>query len=196
LSAFDVRNRFSFSSTYELPLGSGKALFNGATGLANTLVSGWQLNAIIGLQDGFPFTPLLGFNRSRDGNTNFPDRPDIAPGRKIDDSIYENNSPNQWFDPSVFSLQPAGTYGNAGRDILESPGLVSVDASLFKTTYITERLNLQFRAEFFNLLNRTNLAIPSTTVLTTSGDPASSAGRISRTATQSRQIQFGMKLSF
>jgi len=196
LSAFDVRNRFSFNSTYELPLGSGKALFNGATGLANTLVSGWQLNTILGLQGGFPFTPLLGFNRSRDGNTNFPDRPDITPGRKIDDSIYENNSPNQWFDPSVFSLQAAGTYGNAGRDILKAPGLASFDASLFKTTYITERLNLQFRAEFFNLMNRTNLAIPSTTVLTTSGDPASSAGRISRTATQSRQIQFGLKLSF
>jgi hypothetical protein len=149
------------------------------------------------LQDGFPFTPLLGFSRSRDGNTsNFADRPDIAPGRKIDDSIYENNSAERWFDPTVFALQTAGTYGNAGRDILKAPGLVSLDASLFKTTYITERLNLQFRAEFFNLLNRTNLGIPATVVLTTAGVPASSAGRISRTSTTSRQIQFGLKLSF
>ena len=196
LSAFDVRNRFSFSSTYELPFGSGRTFLNGATGLADKLVSGWQLNAIIGLQDGFPFTPLLGFNQSRDGNTNFPDRPDIAPGRKVDDSIYENNSPDRWFDPTVFSLQAAGTYGNAGRDILEGPGLASFDASLFKTTYITERLNLQFRAEFFNLLNHTNLSIPAHNVVTPTGAPASSAGRISRTSTQSRQIQFGMKLSF
>jgi hypothetical protein len=195
LSAFDVRNRFSFSSTYELPLGSGKALFSGATGLANTLVSGWQLNAIIGLQDGFPFTPLLGFSRSRDGNTNFADRPDITPGRKVDDSIYRGK-PDQWFDPTVFTLQAAGTYGNAGRDILTAPGLASVDFSLFKTTRLTERMNLQFRAEVFNLPNHPNWSIPSTTVLTTSGEPASSAGRITRGSTKSRQIQFGMKLSF
>jgi hypothetical protein len=195
LSAFDVRNRFTFSSSYELPFGSGKALFTGATGLANTLLSGWQLNAILGLQDGFPFTPLLGFSRSRDGNTNFADRPDIAPGRKIDDSIYQDD-PNQWFDPTVFSLQAAGTYGNAGRDILTAPGLANLDASLFKTTQLTERMNLQFRAEFFNLTNRTNLSIPSTTVLLPDGTPAGSAGKISRTSNQSRQIQFGLKLSF
>jgi hypothetical protein len=196
LSAFDVRNRFSFNSTYELPLGSGKTLFNGATGLANTLLSGWQLNFIVGLQDGFPFTPLLGFSQSRDGNTNFADRPNITPGRKVDDSIYENNSPDRWFDPSVFTLQVPGTYGNAGRDILTAPGLASFDMSLFKNTQLTERLNLQFRAEFFNLINHTNLGIPSTTVLTTSGAPASSAGRISTTSTDPRQIQFGLKLSF
>lgn len=196
LSAFDVRNRFSFNSTYELPFGSGRTFLTGATGLAGKLVSGWQLNAIVGLQDGFPFTPLLGFSQSRDGNTNFADRPNITPGRKIDDSIYKNNSPERWFDPSVFTLQAAGTYGNAGRDILTAPGLASFDMSLFKTTQLTERMNLQFRAEFFNLLNHTNLGIPSTTVLDTAGKPVSTAGNISTTSTDPRQIQFGLKLSF
>ncbi|OFW43582.1 MAG: hypothetical protein A3J28_00495 [Acidobacteria bacterium RIFCSPLOWO2_12_FULL_60_22] len=195
LSAFDVRNRFGFNSSYELPLGAGKAFLSGATGVADKLVSGWQLNAILSLQDGFPFTPLLGFSRSRDGNTsNFADRPDMAPGRTRDG--LHLRKPEQWIDPTAFALQVAGTYGNAGRDIMTSPGLVSLDLSLFKTTHFSERWNLQFRAEFFNLLNRSNLGLPSTTVLVTSGAPAPAAGRITRTSTTSRQIQFGMKLAF
>ena len=194
LSAFDVRKRFSFNSTYELPFGNGKAFLSGATGVADKLLGGWQLNAILGLQSGFPFTPTLGFNQSRDGNTNFPDRPNMAPGRTLD-GIYLRK-PDRWVDPTAFALQPAGTYGNAGRGIMNGPGLVSFDMSLFKTTRITERWNLRFQAEFFNLLNHSNFGIPGTVMVTTSGAPNGSAGVITRTATNSRQIQFGLKLSF
>jgi len=194
LSAFDVRNRFSFNSSYELPFGPGKALLSGATGAADKLVSGWQMNLIVGLQGGFPFTPQLGFNRSRDGNTSAPDRPDMAPGRTLR-GIYRG-SPDRWFDPTVFTLPPAGTYGNAGRNILSSPGLATFDLSLFKTTPLSERWKLQFRAEFFNLFNRANFSFPSLIVLTTTGAPASAAGLISATSTDSRQIQFGLKLSW
>lgn len=194
LSSFDVRHRFSFNSSYELPFGSGKALFSGATGLANKLVSGWQLNGILALQDGFPFTPGLGFSRSRNTDTNNPDRPDIAPGRTVSGAYLRK--PTAWIDPTVFQLQVLGTYGNAGRNILIGPGLTEVDLSLFKTTRLTERWNLQFRAEAFNLTNRTNFGLPGLIMLTPSGAIAPSAGRITRTATTSRQIQFGMKLTF
>jgi hypothetical protein len=194
LSAFDVRNRFSVNSSYELPFGSGNALLSGATGLTGKLVSGWQLNAIVAFQGGFPFSTLLGFSQSRDGNTNFPDRPNMAPGRTLDGAYIRK--PERWIDPTAFALQPAGTYGNAGRNILIGPGLTEVNLSLFKTTRLSERWGLQFRSEFFNLLNRSNFGIPSTVVLTPSGSPSGSAGIITRTATTSRQIQFGVKLTF
>jgi hypothetical protein len=193
LSAFDVRNRFTFSSTYELPFGSGRSFLNGITGLGDKLVSGWQLNSIMSLQGGFPFTPQLGFNRSRDRNTANPDRPDMAPGRVIDDSVYVRK-PEGWIDPTAFALPIQGTYGNVGRNVLIGPGLAEVDLSLFKTTQLSERWRMQFRAEVFNLFNRPNFGIPGVVVLTTSGAPASSAGVITGTATTSREIQLGMKL--
>ena len=118
----------------------------------------------------------------------------MAPGRTLS-GIYLRK-PERWIDPTAFALQPAGTYGNAGRNILIGPGLTAFDMSLFKTTRISERWGLRFQAEFFNLLNHSNFGIPSTVMLTTSGTPAGSAGFISTTATNSRQIQFGMKLLF
>jgi hypothetical protein len=197
LSVFDVRDRFSMNSTYELPLGPGQTFLTGATGITGKLVSGWQVNAILGLQSGFPFTPILGFNRSRDGDIpGFPDRPDMAPGRTLKGIYTDFRKTGRWVDPTAFALQAAGTYGNAGRNILIGPGLVSLDMSLFKTTRLTERWGLQFRAEAFNLPNRTNFVIPNNVMLTPSGATASSAGVITKTAVKSRQIQFGMKLTF
>ena len=104
-------------------------------------------------------------------------------------------SPNQWFNPAAFILPPAGTYGNLGRGVFTGPGLADLDVSLFKTTAITERTSLQFRAEFFNVLNHPNFGTPNATVF--SGSAISpSAGLITTTATTSRQIQFGAKLIF
>ena len=194
LSVFDVRHRFNFSGSYELPFGAGKPFLGGAKGATGKLVSGWRLNVIAGVQGGFPFTPQLGFNQSRDGDTSTPDRPSMAPGRTLK-GIYLNN-PLQWYDPTAFALPLAGTYGNVGRNTLIGPGLQDVDFSLFKTTRLSERWNLQFRAEFFNLFNHANFGLPSVTVLTPSGAPSSSAGLVSMTTTTSRQIQFGLKLNW
>jgi len=194
LSAFDVRNRFSLNAIYELPFGTGQRFLGGVKGVADKLVSGWQLNTIVNLQDGFPFTPILGSNRSRDGDTNFPDRPDMAPGRTLN-GIYLR-TPEHWVDATAFALPPARTYGNVVRNVLTGPGLATVDLSMFKTTRWTERLNWQFRAEAFNLLNRTNLGLPSLVMLTPSGEASPSAAAITTTATTSRQIQLGLKLSW
>jgi hypothetical protein len=195
LSAFDIRNRFSLNGIYELPVGRGKPFLTGVKGVADKLVSGWQLNTIVNLQSGFPFTPILGFNRSRDVDTGLPDRPNWAPGRTLN-GIYLR-TPEHWVDATAFALPPAGTYGNVGRNVLIGPGLATVDLSMFKTTRLTERSNVQFRAEAFNLLNRTNFGIPNLVMLDQlSGAPASSAAAITTTATTSRQIQLGLKLSW
>lgn len=179
-SAFDIRNRFAANASYELPFHGGR------------LVSGWQLNTIVTSQSGFPFTPELGYNQSRDGDTSSPDRPSWAPGRSAANAILGN--PAQWFDPTAFVLPTAGTYGNVSRNSLFGPHLNNVDVSLLKRTKLTERIGLQFRVEVFNIVNHTNLGLPSNIALTTTGAPASSAGLISTTATDAREMQFGLKL--
>src|SRR5207247_10659646 len=131
---------------------------------AAKLESGWQLNMIVNLQSGSRFTHTLGFNQSRDGDTNLPDRPDLAPGRTLKD-IYLR-TPEHWVDATAFTLPLAGTYGNVGRNVLTGPSLKTVDLSIFKTTRVTEQVTLQFRAEAFNVLNRANFGIPGLVMLT------------------------------
>ena len=104
-------------------------------------------------------------------------------------------SPSQWFNPNAFVLPVPGTYGNLGRGVYRGPGLADLDLSLFKNTKLTERTNLQFRAELFNALNHANFGTPNATVFSgTAFNP--SAGLITTTTTTSRQIQFGLKLVF
>ena len=190
-SNFNISHRVTGNFSYELPIGRNKALWSNVTGVADKLVSGWEWNGIVTAQTGFPFTPLVGFNQSGNGDTRAPDRVSLNPA--FSGPIVEGN-PNQWYNPSAFLLPPAGTYGNAGRDILTGPGLVEFDSSLFKTTQLTERVGLQFRAEFFNLFNHTNWGMPLITTFTSSGKISPSAGLINYTATTARQLQLGMKL--
>ena len=191
-SAYNIPNQVGISGTYQLPFGKGKPWANSFAGVGNRLVSGWQFNTIVTLLSGFPFTPQIGSNRSGDGDTRNPDRPSVNPTFSGPVVL---GSPNQWFNPDAVVLPIAGTYGNLGRGVYSGPGLADMDASLFKSTAITERTNLQFRAEFFNALNHSNFGTPNATVFS-NGAISPSAGLITTTATTSRQIQFGLKLIF
>jgi hypothetical protein len=191
-SAYNVPNSASLSGTYDLPFGKGKPLWSNFGSFGNRLVSGWQFNAIVSLLSGFPFTPQIGSNQSGDGDTRNPDRPSVNPD--FSGPVVLGN-PNQWFNPKAFILPAAGTFGNVGRGVYSGPGLAGVDGSLFKTTSVTERINLQFRAEVFNVLNHSNFGTPNATVFS-SGAYSPSAGLITATTTTSRQIQFGLKLIF
>jgi len=188
LSALNVASQGSISAHYQLPVGHNK------------LLGDWQLNGIATLLSGFPFTPQIGANRSEDGDTRNPDRPSLNPS--FSGPMVLGN-PNQWFNPNAFTLPTFGTYGNLGRATLTGPGLATLDMSLFKTFAITEKGKLQFRAEFFNLLNHSNFGPPNATVFTNGATTASTtpaisptAGLITATATTSRQIQLGLKLIF
>ena len=192
LSALNVTSQASISATYEFPFGQGKRWLTHPGTLESRLVSGWQLNGIATLLSGFPFTPQVGSNRSGDGDTRNPDRPSLNPA--FSGTVLLEN-PRQWFNPNAFILPAAGTYGNVGRSTLVGPGLADVDVSLFKNTAVSERASLQFRAEFFNVLNHANFGTPNATVFANGGISAS-AGLITATATTSRQIQFGLKLIF
>jgi hypothetical protein len=192
-SNFDVRNRLSGNFSYELPFGDGRSLLSKASGLMGALVGGWQWNGIIARESGFPFTPLVGFNQSGNGDSRAPDRVSLAPGFS---GPLVLGTQQRWYNPAALALPAAGTYGNAGRDIIEGPGLLEFDSSLFKSFHIHERAGLQFRAEVFNLLNRTNFGLPLITTFTSSGAISPSAGLINYTATSSRQIQLGLKMTW
>ncbi len=187
-SALNPTSQTSLSATYELPFASPAR----KGGVSGKLIGGWQVNGIVTLLTGFPFTPLAGANRSNDGNTRNPDRPNLNPGF-TGPVVLESET--QWYNPAAFLLPAPGTFGNVGRGVYRGPGLAEVDLSVFKNTALSERVNLQFRAEFFNLLDRTNLGTPNGTVF--SGTAVSpSAGLFTTLATTPRQIQFGLKLIF
>jgi hypothetical protein len=192
LSALNATSQSSISARYELPFGNGQHWLTGAHGFEGKLVGGWQLNGIATLVSGFPFTPLLGSNRSGDGDTRNPDRPSINASFTGPVLL---GAPTKWFDPNAFSLPTPGTYGNLGRATMTGPGMAAVDLSICKNTALTERTSLQFRAEIFNLLNRANFGPVNTTVFS-AGAISPSAGTITTLATPSRQIQFGLKLIF
>ena len=180
-SALNVTHQSSISASYELPFGHRK------------LIGGWQLNGIATFLSGFPFTPTAGSNRSGDGDTRNPDRPNLNPAFTGPVLLRQQT---KWYDPNAFLLPAAGTWGNLGRGVYTGPGMATVDMSLLKSFAITERINLQFRSEFFNLLNRANFGTPNPIVFAGTSGISSSAGLITTTTTSSRQIQFGLKLVF
>jgi hypothetical protein len=186
-SALTPASQASISAHYEFPSSASniRAL--------RTLLGGWQLNGITTLLSGFPFTPQIGSNRSGDGNTRNPDRPGINPSFNGPILLRKQT---QWFDPTAFILPTVRTWGSLGRGTLRGPGLETLDLSLTKNTSLTERVGLQFRAEFFNALNHTNLGVPNPNVFIGTGAISPSAGLITTTATTSRQIQLGLKVIY
>ncbi|HEY1213453.1 MAG TPA: carboxypeptidase regulatory-like domain-containing protein, partial [Bryobacteraceae bacterium] len=194
LSPFDVRHLAVINGSYELPVGHGKTFFSDTRGWRNKLVSGLTLGGIVTVQSGLPFTPQLGFNPTNNGDTRNPIRPSWNPA--FTGSIIQGGL-NQYFNPDAFIVPPNGTYGNVGRDILTGPGLATLDASLLKNITWGERMKLQFRSEFFNILNHANFGTPNPIVFTSSsGNPAPTAGLINTTSTTSRQLQVGLKLQW
>ena len=192
LSSFFVKHNLVFNWTYDLPFARS---MRGAGGI---LLKGWQLNNITTIQSGTPFTVRLGFNRSGNLNTasfSQNERPNLKAGYTNDPIL---GGPDRYWDINAFELQPANTLGNLGRNTLIGPGLVGVDLSLVKVFALGERHELQFRTEVFNAPNHSNFSVPSGTVAFTdaAGDKSANWGRITSTATTSRQVQFGLKLTF
>jgi hypothetical protein len=212
-SSFDRRNAFVIDSLYEVPVSAA------VTGAARTILRDWALGAVITALSGPPFTANLGsFNNSGTLALTSADRPNVKPGVN---ACATTGNPNQWFDPTIFTLPAPGNFGNAGRNIMCGPGLVNADISLSRRFRIGDRAALQFRSEFFNLFNHANFNVPVNTQASTgsggngdqiflgarpgcnpAADPlgcgilAPNAGRITSTATTSRQIQFGLRISF
>lgn len=192
LATFDVRHALVVNAVYQLPFGRGQSLASNLGGWHDSFVSGWSVATVFTTQSGFPFTPQLSYNPSNNGDTRNPVRPFLNPDFKGPVIL---GTPGQWFDPAAFLAPPenSGFYGNAGRNTYIGPGLATWDFSVLKDTRIHERMNLQFRAELFNLLNRANFNTPNLIVFTPKG-LSGTAGAINSTSTTSRQVQLALKL--
>jgi len=186
LSSFHVAHRFVNSLTYELPLGRGRRLLDRG-GVADAVLGGWQVSSIFTLQTGFPLTIMVGRDQANTGG-GF-DRPIVVAGQSMNLDRGVRNA-DRWFNTAAFSLPPLGSFGNAGRNTVITPGLVQWDASLLKNFRFTERKSLQFRFEAFNAPNHPNLGNPNRSFV------SSSFGKITGTRTNMRELQFGLKLLF
>jgi len=193
VASFSLLHQFNASYLYQLPFGNGQRFASGATGFMNQLVGGWQWNGIFTAQNGFPFTPLVGSNTSGTGDTSTQsDVPSWNPNFSGPATL---GTTDHWFDPKAFSIPTFGTFGNVSRGSLRGPGMFNIDTSLFKKFRISERVNMQLRAEAFNILNHTNFSYPNTIVFS-SGQISSSAFNITATNGTSRQLQLALKLYF
>jgi len=163
----------------------------------NRLVAGWQVSEILSASSGLPVNVMDGYNVALTGGIEGP-RPNFsgAPGchpNHILNTLVPGSRDIQYFDPSCYFPEATGTEGNVPRDGIYGPGFLDLDFALMKHTKITEKLDSEFRAEFFNIINHTNFAQPNGTALTFISP---TAGQITAVAGQPRQIQFALKLLF
>lgn len=175
---FDQEFRWVTSLNYTLP----HLQFTGAE---NVLLNGWQLNTIASLYSGLPFTVISGTDRSLSGIGN--DYADIVGDPAQPSGV---SQVQEFFNTKAFALATIGTFGDVGRNSLRGPGFFDVDASLFKDFRLTERSQLQFRAEAFNIENRPNFNNPNSTV-----SSGVTFGRIT-SANDPRVLQLALKLAF
>ena len=213
-AATDVRHLAAINAIYDLPLGNlpfgaSHALFSGAGPVVNRVVSGWSAASIVDLQTGFPFSPQLGYNPTGSGDTRNPVRPDRNPG--YHGALYTAGGTAaraaRFFQAAAYSAPAYGTVGDLGRDTLTGPGFKEWDFSLLKNIPFKERAHIQFRSEFFNILNHTNLQTPNEVVFSSGPTQGTAANRqasavasptagVVTAASPSRQIQFGLKMLF
>lgn len=187
LADFDQRLRWVLSFDYELPFGRGRHFLNGNR-LLDLAFGGWHLGGIYTLASGFPFSPQLGYDPSNTGDQGTVRTDRIANGNLPSGQ----RDPNLWFDINAFPFPATYTFGNAGRNILIGPGVNVLDGSIRKEFATTETQRLEFRAEFFNMVNHPNFAQPDNFI----DDGPGAAGVITSLAIPMRQIQFGLKYRF
>jgi hypothetical protein len=187
-SSDDARHRFVTSYLYELPFGRGKRWLSDANRLADGAFGGWELAGVTTLMSGMPKSALESFNvANTDSGAQRPDR-------VCDGNLGSRRSLAQWFDTSCYVLQPPYQYGNAGRNTIEGPGLVNFDLNASKYFVIRENVRLQFRSEFFNLMNTPYFGKPDTTVGSATFGKVTGLARGGSANT--RIIQFALKLVF
>ncbi len=195
-AGFDRTHNFQFFGNYDLPFGRGKHWAQ--SGVANWIAGGWQTNWIMSRMSGTPFTiATSGTSVNAPGNTQTADQ--VLPTVTI---IGGHGSGSSYFDPNAFAPVTAVRFGNTGRNILRGPGVFNLDGSVFRTFKLTERFDLQFRAEAFNITNTPSFSNPGATVssLTRNADNSIRAlngfTEITGTSVGARLFRFAAKISF
>ena len=183
-STGDIPQVFVLSYTYDFPMGRGHNF--APSGIAGRLVSGWSMSGVLTLQSGMPFpiTQATNFNAFAGFGVQRPNEvasPSLASGQR---------SVTSYFNTAAFTVAPQFTLGNTSRNPVRGPGYQDFDFALVKNSILTERLNIDFRAEIFNLANTPSLGQPAGVL----GNPG--FGSITTTASDPRVVQFGLKFNF
>ena len=192
-SMFDARHRFVLSYQWNLPWFSAPQNWYGH------ILGNWQVNGIVTFQSNTPFTVYDSSNPSAQGGapeiSGFPSsRPDLV-GNPNSGSCTHNGitapvrTPECWFNTGAFASSQPGTFGNVGRNTLLGPAFQQWDFSAIKTIPIHESMNLQFRAEFFNIFNNVNFQLPN-------NDLTSSDFGFIQSARPGRIVQLALKFAF
>ncbi len=192
-TGYDRTHNFQFWTTYELPFGKRRRYFE--KGVAAYILGGWQLNAVVSVASGLPFTVQA-------SNTilNAPGNTETAQQVLPNVQILGNVGPGQsWFNTAAYATPAPGTFGNTGRNSQRGPGMFELDGGLFRNFQFREKYQFQFRAEAFSLTNTPIFANPGNTV------GSSTFGQITSTAVSangvstgggSRVLRLGLKFSF
>ena len=195
----DIRHNVSFNTIYELPFGRGQRLLGSANGAVDRIVGGWNIAALGILRTGVASTVHIGTNTF--GNGDFTNqRPNRVPGVS---QYGKGSGPDNFLNGAAYSLPAPGTFGNLGRDTFYGPSYKQIDFSILKKTRLTEKKNLEFRAEFFNLFNHPNFDEPngfwgtdaSGKVFASFGQIFNTLGRTLGVGT-SRQIQLALRFNY
>jgi hypothetical protein len=184
-SAFNTPQNLAMSGSYQLPVGRGRKYMANSGHFVDAILGGWQVQTIIVLRSGTPYTPIVSTDRANTGVAN--QRPNLNPAGG---SPTFHKSLASWFDKTAYVVAPQFTYGRVKAFTLQSDAFRQYDASVFKNFALPGESVLSFRVEFFNLPNTTSFNAPSSTI------DASSCCTVTSTSIPSRDIQLALKFNF
>jgi hypothetical protein len=186
LSSYDARHRWVTSSLVELPFGRDRRYGTTMSPVLDAFIGGWRAGAILTLESGNPYTPNAGRDTGNVG-TGSGNRPNLVSNPNLPAG---DRTVDRWFDTAAFAQPPLYTFGNAGRNIVEGPGIINMDASLAKDFRFGPKYRAEFRAEVFNVANHPIFGRPDTNLL------SGTYGRITSTRIDSRQVQLAVRFIF
>jgi Carboxypeptidase regulatory-like domain len=197
LSQIQLNHNFTASVIYDLPFGKGKSFGSSWSGPVNAILGNWEVNVIEKITSGFPVFMVNSDNQS---GSNFQFNGQSL-NRPLQTCAAQSSHPRltQWFNTQCFSAAPSGELGNASRAPVYGPDFVNTDFSAIKHFMLPYRdgMQLDFRAEFFNVFNHAQFGSPNSDISTSFGNPNSSLfGVVNSTVNNPRLIQFALKLRF
>jgi len=202
---WDVRHVFNANAVYELPFGAGKPFLD-QPGIARGIFGGWELTSTFSARTGVPVNVIIdrASSDTPDGNT-ASQRPDLVPGVSL--TPPGGATIGEWINPAAFTAPAPKTWGNSPRDVARGPGAWQMDLGIGKRMLLTERANIQFRAEFFNLFNHPQYGLPQADISPYLAGQNGVFGNIGQTVNTTtpvspvgsgtpREMQFALKVVF
>jgi hypothetical protein len=201
---WDARHVVNGNAVYQLPFGQGKPLLHDG-GIAGAIAGNWELTTTALARTGFPVNVLMPSNYTAPDGGSGTERPDLVPGVSL--TPPGGKKVAEWINPAAFAT-PAGEFGTAPRDLVRGPGTWQVDLGIAKHIPLTERASLEFRSEFFNIFNHSQLGPPQSTfnpanttgfgsIITTVNLNTSIISPITPVGSGTpREIQFALRIAF